>query len=709
MGSVDGEWVDAGSSVRETVVMKFAWVAVVMVGIVLAGDVRAAEALPKVEEWHSKVVHAPKEPKSGEAVKVSTVVKPFVTAVTLEYQVVEPGAYVELKDPDYKKNWVAVPMTQENLKDGRGFSATLSGDLQKHRRLIRYRFVGKGEGGKEHHGPARTEECPNYAYFVYDGVPGWSGAIQPGSRDPRLGQAMAFTPEQMRRIPPYHLIGKKTSIENTTWREQHGGKEYKYTGTVVAGGVAHDHVRYRIRGGVWRYAMGKNMWKFDFPEGNRLQAADDWGRPYPVKWGKLNLRPCISMGNYNVRGEQGMYESVGHRLFNLAGVASPHTHWVHLRIINEAQENPANQYQGDFWGLYLAIENEDGRFLKAHDLPDGNLYKMFGGSGDLNHNGEGQPADKSDLNAFLHAYNGRQQSEQWWRANLDFERYYSYRAILECIHHYDIADGKNYFYYHNPKAKRWQVIPWDLDLTWNGHMYGSGEEPFNARVLSHPRFRLEYQNRLREVRDLLFNTDECFRLIDEYATVIADPTGKPTIVEADRRKWDHHPALAIGGQAGQGQFYIAAPTRDFAGMVRLMKEWVKTRGAWVDATLANDPKIPERPTIKYVGPAGHPLDQLKFENSPYKGTSQFAAIQWRVGEVTKAPIQTGAAKREPGAYEIVPVWQGAESPEVGGLTVPAGSLKAGKMYRARVRMKDQTGRWSRWSEPVEFVAGERKG
>jgi hypothetical protein len=476
----------------------------------------------------------------------------------------------------------------------------------------------------------------------------------------------------------------------------------------VAGGVAYDHVRYRIRGGVWRYAMGKNMWKIDFTDGNALKAADDFGREYPAKWGKLNLRPCISMGNYNVRGEQGMYEAVGYRLFNLAGVEAPRTHWVHLRIIDEPQENPANQYQGDFWGLYLALENEDGRFLKGHGLPDGNLYKMFGGSGELNNQGEGQPADKSDLNAFLGAYNGRPQSEQWWRANLDLERYYSYRSILECIHHYDIADGKNYFYYRNPLTKRWQVIPWDLDLTWNDHMYGSGEEPFNFLVLSRPPFRIEYQNRLREIRDLLFNTDECWRLIDEYATVIADPTGKPTIIEADRRKWDHHPALSIGGQAGQGQFYMSSATRDFAGMVRRMKEWVKVRGAWVDANLANDPKVPERPTIKYTGPAGYPLDQLKFENSPYKGTAPFAAIQWRVGEVSRAPFQPGAAKREPGAYEVVPVWQGAESPEAGGVTVPGASLKEGKVYRARVRMKDATGRWSRWSEPLEFVAG-RKG
>ena len=56
------------------------------------------------------------------------------------------------------------------------------------------------------------------------------------------------------------------------------------------------------------------------------------------------------------------------------------------------------------------------------------------------------------------------------------------------IHHYDIADGKNYFYYHHPIDGRWTVVPWDLDLTWANNMYRSGvtggDEPFKSRVLS---------------------------------------------------------------------------------------------------------------------------------------------------------------------------------------------------------------------------------
>ena len=55
---------------------------------------------------------------------------------------------------------------------------------------------------------------------------------------------------------------------------------------------------------------------------------------------------------------------MGFKVFNLAGVETAHTHWVQLRIIDETEEAPANQYGGDFWGLYLAMENLDDAFLK---------------------------------------------------------------------------------------------------------------------------------------------------------------------------------------------------------------------------------------------------------------------------------------------------------------------------------------------------------
>jgi hypothetical protein len=570
---------------------------------------------------------------------------------------------------------------------------------------VRYRLVAQDSSGRPLSAPGFNDIPPNYAYFVYDGVPSWSGAIDPRSSDPKLSAPLAFPPEAMKQVQAYHLLGKRRSIENATWREQSSGKDYKYTGTLVVDGEVFDHIGYRARGGVWRYAMGKNMWKFSLAGDHALQTKDDFGRPYPVGWNKINLRACIQQGDYGQRGEQGMFESVGFRLFNLVGVAAPSTHWIQLRIIDEAKENPPDQFRGDFWGLYLAIENEDGRFLKAHNLPSGNLFKMMDGSGYLQHHATGAATNLSDLFEFMNTYRRGSLPEAWWQTNFDLAGYYSYRAICECIHHYDVDSGKNYDYYRNPDSGHWQILPWDIDLTWADNMYGFGQDPFKRPILSRPAFRLAYQNRLREIRDLLFNPEQTGQIIDEYAAVIWDRAGAPSMAEADRRKWDYHPVMAMSMKGGQGLFYEAARSRDFQGMVQEMKTYVKTRGAWIDSALLKDSAIPATPAVTSAGLAKLPVDQLRFRVSAYQGSNPFAAVKWRLAEVTPHNSTPPAAPPTQAPIEIISLWESAEMANAADeVAVPGRLAKAGHTYRVRARMKDATGRWSHWSAPIEFVA-----
>ncbi len=178
-------------------------------------------------------------------------------------------------------------------------------------------------------------------------------------------------------------------------------------------------------------------------------------------WSKLNLSALIQQGDFGYRGEQGLFESVGFKMFNLAGVAASNTNYVHFRIIESANENGASQYGGDFQGLYLAVEQLDDNFLEEHDLPDGNLYKMenntgVGGIGGESNNQGDYPAvsDSSDLIDFKTTYQSAPQTADWWRQNFNLDSYYNYRSIVEAIHHYDIAGGKNYFYYLNPETNQ---------------------------------------------------------------------------------------------------------------------------------------------------------------------------------------------------------------------------------------------------------------
>ena len=59
-------------------------------------------------------------------------------------------------------------------------------------------------------------------------------------------------------------------------------------------------------------------------------------------------------------------------LGNLVDNPAPKTHFVHFRIIEHANENgpTSSQFDTDFQGLYLVIEQMDGQFLEEHDLPE---------------------------------------------------------------------------------------------------------------------------------------------------------------------------------------------------------------------------------------------------------------------------------------------------------------------------------------------------
>ncbi len=662
-----------------------------------------------------QVKHSPEEPLSGEAVFITAKVTDpeGVSSVSLQYQIVLPGNYIELTDAAYTNSWTTLAMNDagtsgDELAGDSIFTAQIPASVQQHRRLIRYRITATDGTGRQITAPYADDPQPNFAYFCYDGVPAWQGAVQPG-----ITPTLNFDTNVMRHLPAVHLISKSNSVVNATWFNRYGGDLYPWSGTLVYDGKVYDHIHYRARGGVWRYAMVKNMWKFDFNRGHDFQMRDDYGRKYDVLWKKLNLGACIQQGGSGHRGEQGLFESVGFRLFNLAGVECPNSAFLQFRIIDDSAETSTTQYEGDFWGLYLGLEQEDGRFLDEHELPDGNLYKMENGTGELNNLGSLGPADKSDLNTFLNTYNYTTPTDDWWRTNLDLQRYYSYRTIVEGIHHYDIGAGKNYFYYLNPIDQLWSVHTWDLDLTWANNMYGDGNEPFKSRVLPRATFSLEYKNRVREIRDLLFNTDQAWQLIEECAALVRGPTNGPTFLDADRCMWDYNPKMASSiysssvSQAGQGGFYQwpYEPTvgKNFSGAIQLMKNYVVSRGATLDS-LANDVSVPPQPTVSYIGVSNFPLNQLSFRSSAYVSGTAFAAMKWRVGEV----LATNAPSHHPGEpqpYEIVAKW---ESPEItnfnSDISIPADALKVGHAYRVRVRMKNVTGRWSRWSAPVQFIA-----
>jgi catechol 2,3-dioxygenase-like lactoylglutathione lyase family enzyme len=696
-----------------------------------ANSVAAENAPP----WINEVVHNPPQPKAGVSIPiVARVSDPDgVKSVTLVYQILEPGAYVRRMDEAFEKNWSELPMRDDGLQGDRRagdgvYTAFLPAQVAVHRRLVRYRIVAEDGKGLRGRAPGPGDSVPNFALFIYDGVPAWSGSAQPGKTAP-----LTFSPALMETLPTFHLLANAEDVERSQWD---GGWNHRdCTGTLVFDGVVYDHVTFHNRGRASTYNTGKNKWGFKFSEGHELAMRDPTGRPLREKWESFSMNGCASPWVPIHRGMAGLDEWFSSRIFELAGVPSPRHVPVQFRVIDRADEAPAkDQYAGDLWGLYLAIEDPDGSFLDERKLTDGSIYTNE--SGNKKHQAPTQPKDRSDFDQFMNRSRG-DQPEAWWRENLDLPAFYSFRAANRITGNVDLREGANHYFYHAPDG-HWAPIPWDLDMMLLPKTHQSGRIDQEG-ALRHEALRIEYGNRCRELLDLLVGDatprgGQVGQLVAEYSALI-QPQGQPrSWAELDLALWNFHPRTNDKGGFYRnpapddrfgGRWERKLATADFAGMCRFVLEYASNSrppnepwklndgdprgyGFGYLNDDANDPQAPARPAISYAGARGFAANALAFQTSLFQdpqGPATFAALQWRLGQIA-GPGIAGWSPGQPRRYEIEPLWT---SPEItvfnNRVQIPGHLPRAGLTYRARIRMKDATGRWSRWSEAITFVAG----
>src|SRR2546426_227217 len=102
-------------------------------------------------------------------------------------------------------------------------------DIQKHRSLVRYVAIAQGINGGTTRLPLATNACPNFAWFVYDGIPPWTGASKPGSTPP-----ITFSARFLTTLPVYHLIARAGDVERSQWDAASNRKPF--FGTLVYDG-----------------------------------------------------------------------------------------------------------------------------------------------------------------------------------------------------------------------------------------------------------------------------------------------------------------------------------------------------------------------------------------------------------------------------------------------------------------------------------------
>ncbi len=400
-------------------------------------------------------------------------------------------------------------------------------------------------------------------------------------------------------------------------------------------------------------------------------------------------------------------------------------HTFHFRVIDGPDEvplGPYGQYLGDFWGMFVAIEDYDPRFIEGHSMPDGNLYKLKDGIFDGNQllRNQGRYSIKPDDDFQNIRFNLRpERTDQWLDTYVRYDRWYPYHAIVEGIRHYDFrpadSHSKNRAWFFEPyegsEYGRLWTLPWDSDASW-GPNWNEGIDYSKNAIFGgagKPAYKQKYRNVIREIRDLLWTEEVLFQMIDDLADMVRE------FSKADRDRWRNAPPEAGYQDFGTLEWKVqdmknfafvgwsgsTGPTVPAGGRARHLDNLAAAEG---DAT-----NIPVTPTVVSTSPPGFHQDFLAFESSPFndpQGNHTFAAMKWRIGEITH-PTTPGYDPLSPKIYEWTAVWESEElttfTPEI---TIPPTVIKVGHRYRVRVRMKDTTERWSHWSPAVEFTAGE---
>ena len=697
-----------------------------------------------------QVDHAPNRPQAGEPVQISVKATDpdGVNALTLSYQVVEPGAYISayiakttaelLSDPngdlapnpafEATTNWTEVAMVPEGEDV---YTATIPGQIN--RTLIRYRIVAEDTLAASVRVPYLDDPSLNFAYYVYDGVPGYTATEQTVQPE---GVPFTHAAETLSSIPVYSLITTEADLAHCNAYDGNNQipknnfdarSAFNWTGTFIYDGKVYDNIGYRLRQRNARYAVvGKRSMRFKFNRGNYAQFRDLDDKKYPTKWRAMNAHKTRgSRGTYNF----GLVEISDAILWNLFGVPAPQTHWYHFRVVQRPDEAPAGvdgQHLGDFYGYYTAMENYDRSFLEAHDLEQGNLYKLktnnTEGSNVRRYQAPEGVNDGSDYENII--FNLRNtQTDSWLDEHVDYEHWNRYHTVVEAIRHFDVQPNtgehlKNRAFYFHPTPGTpfglLRTLPWDADTSW-GPNYNQGEDFAKAAIFStvnRPEYLKRYRNTVREFRDLIWQPDQLDTLLDNMAARVAP------LVPADRDRWLGAPANAGSENTGDIAPKLA-DMKKFAwdGAPGSPAEWpgdnnnvARPNGTddYLDG-LAADAAIPDTPVISYVGPAGFPVNELRFQTSAFsdpEGAETFAGMEWRVGEVynTNAPDFDADTLM---IFEYDELWgSGTMNVFTNEVTVPSDALVQGHTYRARVRVLDDTGRWSHWSLPSEFTAGE---
>jgi len=370
----------------------------------------------------------------------------------------------------------------------------------------------------------------------------------------------------------------------------------------------------------WKW-LNQNMWTETYVPA--LLVSDDevysdaglrfrGGRPRLFRKKSLKLR--FNHGRYRDRkrlnlnaaamDDDYMTEPLAYWFYDRCGVPASEARFVRVQL------------NGEFWGLFIDVEQVDELYLEKRDLdPEGVLYKAVGVSSNLSDlsgtqydyetqyekkTREDEPYD--DLVEFIEGLYTARDMEKYLEENFDVENFARYLAATNLMCVWD-AIQHNYYIYR-PPGGRWRIIPWDLDHAWGEwewryyydntyhllmgheeHHFGGVWYTWNklwTEFLDVPRFREMYYDFIREFLNTEFAEWRIFPKVEEFRGEIEET------VLLDEAKWPDSEEPQHTG-----------PKRTMARELPLLMQTVSRRRAFV-ANLLGVTLIDEPPEPSFV-------------------------------------------------------------------------------------------------------------
>jgi spore coat protein CotH len=291
-------------------------------------------------------------------------------------------------------------------------------------------------------------------------------------------------------------------------------------------------VGFRLRGNTSRYAQKKSF-KISF---NTF----------------VQGRKFYGIEKMNLNGEHNDPSIVRARLcwdwLNQFGIPAPRA--THVRVY----------INGDYYGLYIMVEQIDEQFLSSRfGNNEGNLYECLwpadldyiGSNPDLYKFTAGDRRayqlktntgldDYSDLANFIDILNNTPTADLACALDevFNLQDYLKIIAMDVITSNWDgyIYNKNNFFLYHNTETGKFEYVPYDLDNTfgidWFGIDWGNrsiynwqqvnGEvRPLYTRLMAVPEIRDQYTYYMKQLLQMLGNTDSLFAEIDSLRNLIS--------------------------------------------------------------------------------------------------------------------------------------------------------------------------------------------